>query len=249
MGVNSLQWYYISSLGNEGETIVFNGEEWHHCFHVLRMHTGNHLILCDGKGLCMEGIIQSVSSKEGKVQLLRDVSEEYRNPRSYHVTIGIAPTKNMDRTEFAIEKLVELGADEIYFLDCDHNERSHLRIDRIQKIVIAAAKQSHKILFPVLHGLTRTEKLIERKKEEREHIQFLACHLNDESRSVSENYYRNQDVVLLIGPEGGFSNNELDLMSRHHVKFTQLGPFRLRVETAAIVACAGIHLINQSNNK
>lgn len=249
MGVNSLQWYYISTPANEGETVPFDGDEWHHCFNVMRLKPGDHLILCNGKGACFESIITSASPKEGKVRLLQDVSDHYRNPRQYHVTIAMSPTKNIDRTEFAIEKLVELGVDDIFFLDCDHNERSHLRMDRIEKIIIAAAKQSRKINFPVLHGLTRPEKLIERKKQESEEIRILVCHLSEESKPVSENYYHDQDVVLMIGPEGGFSNNELDLMSRHHVKFTHLGPFRLRVETAAIVACAGIHLINQSNNK
>jgi 16S rRNA (uracil1498-N3)-methyltransferase len=249
MGVNSLPWYYISSLGNEGETVAFDGEEWHHCFHVMRMREGDHLILCNGKGLCMEGYLLYSSSKEGKVQLLRNVTEEFKNPRQYHVTIGMAPTKNMDRTEFAVEKLVELGIDEIFFLDCDHNERSHLRIDRIEKIIIAAAKQSRKIIFPVLHELTKPQKLIERKKQESEQIHILGCHLSDESKPLSENYFAGKNVLLMIGPEGGFSKNELELMSRHHVKFTHLGPFRLRVETAAVVACAGIHLINQSNNK
>src|SRR5688572_28136338 len=247
MGVNSLPWYYLPSIGIEGGTATLEGEEWHHCFHVMRMKQGDHTVLCNGQGLCMEGRITNARSKEGQIELIRDISDHFIPPRNYKVIIGIAPTKNMDRTEFAIEKLVELGVDEVYFLDCDHNERSHLRMDRMQKMVVSAAKQSRKISFPILHELIKPAKMMETKKTENASTQILACHLDPNTLSVSENYLRHQDVVLMIGPEGGFSTKEIEDMTSKNVKFTHLGPFRLRVETAAIVACASIHLINQSN--
>ena len=246
MGVNSLQWCYLPSLGREGQTVILEGEEWHHCQHVMRMRPGDNLILCDGKGNCIEGMIHIAESKEGKIELIRDLSEQFNNPRTYRISIGMAPTKNIDRTEFAVEKLVEIGVDQIYFLDCDNNERTRLRMDRMQKIGIAAAKQSRKTKFTQMFDMMTPAKCIEKFKKEDSGYQMMVCHLDEESKSIPENYLRNSDVLLLIGPEGGFSKKELEEMARQNVSSVHLGPFRLRVETAAIVACAGIHLINQS---
>ncbi len=249
MGVNSLHWYYTPSPLKEGEEITLEGDEWHHCFNVLRMRSGDNIILCDGKGACMEGNIRSASSKEGRVDLTRDLTLIYQNPRPYKVSIGIAPTRNIDRTEFAVEKLVELGIDEICFLDCRHGERPHLRMDRIQKIMIAAAKQSRKITFPLLHDMVAPDKYMDRKKDDLPNALIMACHLDLSNKSISENYLPGMDVVLLVGPEGGFSVEELEMMGRKGAKLVHLGPFRLRVETAAITACAGIHLINEMKSR
>lgn len=246
MGVNSIQWYYMPALAPIGQTAILDGEEWHHCLHVMRMRSGDHLILCDGKGNCMEGIVKTAESKEGEIEFIRDLSNEFKNQRSYRVSIAMAPTKNIDRIEFAVEKLVEIGVDEIYFLNCDHNERTRLRLDRMQKIAIAAAKQSRKLNFTLMFDMMTPAKCIETFKKQYPGKQLMVCHLDEDSKSISENYSPGNDVLLLIGPEGGFSKNELEEMARQNVKSVHLGPFRLRVETAAIVACAGIHLINQS---
>lgn len=241
-----MQWFYMPSLAPVGQTAILDGEEWHHCLHVMRMRPGDPLILCDGKGNCIEGIIRTAEPKEGKVESLRDLSDKFKNPRSYRVSIGMAPTKNIDRTEFAVEKLVEIGVDQIFFLDCDHNERTRLRMDRMQKIAIAAAKQSRKTNFTQMFDMMPPAKSIETFKQEYPGKPMMVCHLDEESKSISENYSPGNDVLLLIGPEGGFSKNELEEMAQQNVKNVRLGPFRLRVETAAIVACAGIHLINQT---
>lgn len=248
MSVNSLQWYHIDSLGAPGDQIVLGGDEWHHSHHVMRHQPGQHIMLCDGKGCCMESRIISSSGKEGKLELLIDHSDQYKDPRTYKISMGIAPTKNIDRIEFAVEKLVEIGIDEICFLDCDHNERTHLRMDRMKKIAVAAAKQSRKAVFPAIENLiTPLEYIVEKKRIESQ-SDILACHLEDLSKSITENYIRGRDVILLIGPEGGFSSRELESMKSHNVKTVLLGPFRLRVETAAIIACAQVHFINQSNS-
>ncbi len=245
MRVNSLHWYYIPSLGNIGDEVILEGDEWHHCLHVLRMQVGSTIILTDGKGNCMEGIIRSTTAKTGRIELTEDLSTVFRNPRQYKVRIGMAPTKNIDRTEYAIEKLTEIGVDEITFLDCHHSERSHLRLDRIQKILVAAAKQSRKTFFPPLSGPVLLAKYIGRIKEEFPQSKILTCHMDAESMSISENYLAGEDVVLLIGPEGGFSATEIEMMKKEQVKLAHLGPFRLRVETAAITAAVTIHLINE----
>src|SRR5215207_4650916 len=105
MGVNSLHWYYVSALGHVGEYVSMTGDEWHHCSHVLRFSSGDHIIVTDGKGKCFEGIIHNTSAKEGSVELIDDRSRNFGTDRAYKVSIGIAPTKNIDRTEFAVEKI------------------------------------------------------------------------------------------------------------------------------------------------
>lgn len=245
MGVNSHHWYYLPTLGEQGEKAELEGDEWHHCYHVMRMRAHDHIIVCNGKGLCYEAMILEATSKNGSLQLVNEISDLFKSPRAYKVIIGLAPTKNIDRTEFAIEKLVEIGVDEITFLDCRHNERTHLRMDRIEKILIAAAKQSKKIIFPVLGELITPIKYVTQNIAKQPEVQILACHPEDQSNPVSENYLPGQDVIVLIGPEGGFSDEEADMLRQADVKMTTLGPFRLRVETAAIVACADIHLLNQ----
>jgi 16S rRNA (uracil1498-N3)-methyltransferase len=249
MGVNSLHWYYLPSLGEPGDVVSLSGDEWHHCYHVVRLTAGDTLILVDGQGSCMEGIIKSTSQHEGTIELTNDRHGEFQNPRNYKLSIGIAPTKNIDRTEFAVEKLVELGVDEICFLDCKHAERKHVRLDRFEKIIVAAAKQSRKIVFPSLIDLTSPEKYILHKRKEQPDLNILCCHLDASGKSVFENYSHSHDVVMLVGPEGGFSIEELEKMNHLGVRMVHLGPFRLRVETAAIVACADIHLINEMNNR
>jgi 16S rRNA (uracil1498-N3)-methyltransferase len=245
MMVNTLPWYYLPSPLSSGTTITLAGDEWHHCHHVLRMKSGNELIICNGSGFCFHGIIRSTAAKEGQIELLEDASASFQSDRTYKVSIGFAPTKNLDRTEFAVEKITELGVEEIFFLQCDHSERTHLRLDRMEKIIIAAAKQSRKLLFPRLSPQVTLKQVIARKSSERL-TEYICCHLANPSRSIAQNYLPMSDVCILVGPEGGFSEKEITEM-RDQVKFVHLGPHRLRVETAVITACANIHLLNEMN--
>ena len=249
MGVNSLQWYYVPTLVKDEFLVTIDGDEWHHCYNVVRLRENDMLIVCNGKGVCFEGKIEKATAKSGQIRLTRDISDDFQHSRNYHIHIAVAPTKNIDRIEFAIEKLVEIGIDEITFLDCDHNERTHLRMDRMEKIVISACKQSRKIFFPVLHDMTTPIKCIEGVKRDSDTSKILCCHLDESSGSFSENYSEGENVVVLIGPEGGFSDAEIAMMKLNSVNVIHLGPHRLRVETAAIVACADIHLLNQLNTK
>ncbi len=249
MGVNSLQWYHTPLLTPTSDEVILEGDEWHHCFNVNRMRARQKLIVCNGKGLCFEGEIRSTSSKEGRITLLKDLSAHFLISRLYKIYIGIAPTKNIDRTEFAIEKLVELGVDEICFLECHHGERTHLRRDRFQKIIISASKQSRKLNFPTLKALQSPTSFVADKRNVNGDIRILACHLDETSHSMSENYLAGEDVVIMIGPEGGFSTDEVKMMQEKKAKLVHLGPYRLRVETAAITACAHIHLLNEIKSR
>ena len=245
MGVNSLPWYFLPTLEETDTTVSLAGDEWHHCYHVLRMGEGDMLLLFNGSGVCMAGMIKTATKNEGLIELTKDHTASFQGLRSYKLTIAFAPTKNIDRTEFAVEKLVELGVDEICFLDCDHSERAHLRLDRMEKIVLSAAKQSRKARLPVLRDLISPNRLITHFKNEQPDTQVFCCHLDNSSSPLVENYIPPHDVLMLIGPEGGFSVEETEQMAMRGGKMVTIGPYRLRVETAAVAACSAIHLLNE----
>jgi len=245
MSVNSLPWAYLAALDAASTSVSLAGDEWHHCYNVLRMGEGDGILLFNGAGLCMEGYIRVATKNEGLIELTGDLSSSFLVPRPYKLIIAFAPTKNIDRTEFAVEKLVELGVDEIYFLDCDHSERTHLRIDRMEKIVLSAAKQSRKALLPTLKDQISPTLLITHFKKEKPGAQIFCCHLDDTSVPLHQNYLPDHDVLMLIGPEGGFSKEETEQMTLRGAHMVTIGPYRLRVETAAITACASIHLLNE----
>ena len=164
----------------------------------------------------------------------------------------IAPTKNIDRTELAIEKCVEMGVDELTLVLCEHSERKTVNMERLQKILVSAAKQSLKTRFPILHPLTKmTELQIEGDK-------FIAHCMSDEEDASLQAHYRSSDskhalqneivrghqTTVLIGPEGDFSPEEVQWAIQSGYVPVSLGAARLRTETAAIVACHTVVLMN-----
>ena len=245
MGLDSLSWFYVPSDLNPSSTIPLEGEEWHHCHHVMRLATGDSLILFNGQGKCVSGRIDQVNRNHGIIDIDEDVSLNFEIPRPYRIHIGMALTKNFDRIEFAVEKLTELGVDGIYILDCEHSERAHMRMDRIQKCVISAAKQSRKIHLPAIHPLQSPLSLTKHFVSAHPSTSIFACHLDDGSKSLVDTYQKGQDVLLLIGPEGGFSNEETEQLKNVGATMVTLGSYRLRVETAAIRSCTTIHVLNE----
>lgn len=244
MSVNSLPWCYLETLGPSDKIVSLKGDEWHHCHNVLRIGVGENILLFNGNGLCMEGTITVAGKQEGQIELTKDLTTAFQTSRTYKLTIAFAPTKNIDRTEFAVEKLVELGVDQIILLDCEHSERSHIRLDRMEKIILSACKQSRKIFIPGIRNLVSPTILTTQYKQEQPTGQVFCCHLENASVPLNENYLMSSDVLMLIGPEGGFSNEEIEHMSLRGATMVTLGPYRLRVETAAIAACTTIHILN-----
>lgn len=247
MSVHALPWYYANPLPSLKERVLLQGEEWHHAAHVLRMHEHDHLILFDGKGKCIEGRLSGMSRSEGEIEFLSDRTDDFQTVGDLRINIAFAPTKNIDRTEFAVEKIMELGVHAIYFLDCQNSERNVLRIDRLEKIVIAAAKQSRKLFLPQLHEMIKPASLLQQIRSHQPDTTILCMHLDEEAQPLPRNYEGQNDVLILIGPEGDFSKNELEEIKSNGGKMTSLGPHRLRVETAVIGACANINLLHSLN--
>ena len=230
-------------------------EESQHCIQVLRTTAGKHIMLTDGQGTIYEA---EVTEPHRKHCAFRIVREEHPTPlHEGHVHIAIAPTKHMDRLEWMIEKCTEMGVDEITPVLCRFSERKTLNMERIEKIMVSAAKQSLKATFPTLHPLTPLQDFIAATQADDKLIAH--CMSDDaENADIQHNYAasadknalqhcirRGKSVVILIGPEGDFSPEEVRQALDHGWRPVSLGKARLRTETAGIVACHTALLLNE----
>ncbi|MFD2999120.1 16S rRNA (uracil(1498)-N(3))-methyltransferase [Pontibacter toksunensis] len=218
---------------------VLSEEESKHCTRVLRLGQGDTVYLVDGVGGMFTAIIQDANQKKCQLQVIDKQIEYGKLPYITH--IAVAPTKNMDRMEWFIEKAVEIGVSEITFLLCEHSERRQLRLDRLEKIAISAMKQSQKGYLPLLNELTPYYRFI--KKALPEHT-FIAHLEDDATKSIKDYYKPNNPHCILIGPEGDFSNAEIAAAYEAGIKPVTLGNSRLRTETAALVACHTLNVLH-----
>ena len=220
-------------------------EESAHCVRVLRYSAGDEILITDGRGTTYTARITNPHPKHCDFEIIS--SEKQEPHHAFHLHIAIAPTKNIERMEWAVEKCVEIGVDEITPLLCRFSERKQLRIDRLEKIILSAAKQSLTPYLPVLHDLTPYEDFI-KSQESRVKSQeqnFIAHCYKDEKRLLKDEIEQGRDVLVLIGPEGDFSEQEVaDALAAGFIPVS-LGNSRLRTETAAVVACHTAVLINE----
>lgn len=216
-------------------------EEAAHCLRVLRLSVGDEIMLTDGKGYYYKALISSISGKHCFYSVLERTFQEplWKG----HLHLAMAPTKNMDRTEWFVEKAVEIGVDEISFLNCRFSERKVIKLERIDKIVTSAIKQSLKARKPVLNEMVPFEKFV---KMPYAGDKFIA-HCNPGKKEILKDCLGNaNDVLVLIGPEGDFSSEEVCLAQENGFRPISLGPSRLRTETAALVACHLMNLFHQN---
>jgi 16S rRNA (uracil1498-N3)-methyltransferase len=230
--------FYTPDL--DPEFFSLSEEETRHITKVLRLTEGDHIFLTDGRGTLCEAIILNAQSKKCLVQC-GPIKHEY-DKRNFHLHIAIAPTKNIDRFEWFLEKATEIGIDEITPLFCSHSERSHLKIERLQKVLIAAIKQSLKAYLPKLNEPVDFSKFITKKFNGEKFIGY--CETGDEVE-LQKVYKKGSDSLILIGPEGDFSPEEIENAKKQEFIPISLGKSRLRTETAGIVACHTINLLNR----
>ena len=217
---------------------IFEEEEARH-IRVLRKKAGDILHFVDGVGGMYRGEIMEVHKKQCTLSILEH--HPAYNQRKVHLHIAIAPTKNIARLEWFLEKATEIGIDEITPLRCERSERKKIRTDRLNKILMSAMKQSVKAYLPKLNELTDYQSFI---KQEREGAQFIAYCNDDALSHLKKEYSPSENVTILIGPEGDFSQKEISLALGNGFKGISLGASRLRTETAGIVACHIIDLMN-----
>lgn len=231
--------FYAPNIATEP---VLPDEESNHCVQVLRRAAGDEILVTDGVGQLYHCVVTNPHRKHCEVRI-----ERVETPEALHegwIHIGIAPTKNIDRTEWAIEKCVEMGADEITLLLCDHSERKTVNLERLQKIVVSAAKQSLKTRFPILHPLTKmTDLQIDGDKFIAHCIEGYKA--TDDKRALKDKVVRGHKTTVLIGAEGDFSPAEVAWALSKGYEPVSLGAARLRTETAAVVACCTSVLINE----
>jgi 16S rRNA (uracil1498-N3)-methyltransferase len=217
-------------------------EESGHCVRVLRYSAGDEILITDGKGTTYTARITNPHPKHCDFEIL--TAEKQEPHHAFHLHIAIAPTKNIERLEWAIEKCVEIGVDEITPLLCRFSERKQLRTDRLEKIILSAAKQSLTPYLPVLHELTPYEEFISGQRSEVSVQKFIAHCYKEDKRVLKDEIERGRDVLVMIGPEGDFSEQEVaDALASGFVPVS-LGNSRLRTETAGVVACHTAVLIN-----
>ncbi len=224
----------------EGEYYTLSPEESKHCVRVLRMEAGEPVVLVDGRGNWCEGVIDRADAKGCRVRIVKTVADYGR--RSFRLHLAVAPTKNTDRIEWMLEKCTEMGIDEITLLNTEHSERKTVKEERLEKVIIAAMKQSLKSFLPKLNPMVSFKEFVAACSESCKFITH--CHEGEKKR-LDEIYIPGEDVVILVGPEGDFSIGEVELAERAGFLPVTLGTSRLRTETAGIVACHSINFINK----
>lgn len=214
-------------------------EEAAHAVRVLRLQPGEEVTLTDGKGHFYRA---EISIADKKHCLVRVLEKQLQAPLwKNHIHLAVAPTKNMDRMEWLAEKATEIGLDEITFLDCRYSERKVIKTERIEKILVSAIKQSLKARLPLLHSMTDFKQFVAQPFSGQK---FIAHCYKEERQELKDIIHSGEDAVVLIGPEGDFSEEEVSLALSHGFIPITLGPSRLRTETAALVA---VHIINLLN--
>jgi 16S rRNA (uracil1498-N3)-methyltransferase len=221
-------------------TISFPEEESKHIVRVLRMKEGDSFCVTDGNGSLYDAELIDAHPKRAMANL-----SNQRNGydiREFKVSIAIAPTKLNERTEWFLEKATEIGVDEVKLFSSYHSERRVANVDRFKKIVISAMKQSVKSKMPIVEDMVSFDKLV---KQNYDGQKFIAWIDDDIKEQLCDLYKKGENALVLIGPEGGFSKEEVALAKENGFVPVSLGEARLRTETAAVVACHTIQLINQ----
>ncbi len=214
-------------------------EEARHAVSVLRLRAGDRIGLLDGKGTRAEAGIIAVSKHSCAVRILS--REHLANERSARIHIAVAPTKQMERFEWMLEKCTEIGVDRITPLITERTERTKLRRDRLERVLISAIKQSQRAWLPQLDEMTTVNDLISGRIPAQRF--FGWC--EGEHAPLSRTYAPTADAIMFAGPEGDFTHEEAAILREHSFAAVSLGGARLRTETAAIAACAWMNFAQQ----
>ena len=233
-----MQLFYVPNIS--GDEVILNETESKHAVRVLRLTEGTTVQLVDGIGGFYDAEIMDANPKKCQLKIKKTLREFGK--KNFRIHMAIAPTKNIDRFEWFLEKATEIGVDEITPMLCEHSERKVIKSERLEKILVSAMKQSVKAYLPILHKMTSFNDIISTSFIKNKFI----AHCNAGEKSHLKNEIRKgEDVLILIGPEGDFSPEEVSLAKKEGFKEISLGNSRLRTETAGIVACHIVNLLNE----
>jgi len=227
-----MQLFYCPELLNDASFL--SKEESSHCFKVLRKKVGDHIHVIDGVGGFYEAEITIASQKK----VIFNVIKKWNQPqRPYSLHLAIAPTKNNDRFEWFLEKATEIGVDEVTPIICEHSVRRIIKNERMEKIIVSAAKQSIKSMLPKINKITSFNDFI--IKNHNTQCYIAHCLPYKKKKFINE---VDSNSTILIGPEGDFSSLEVEMAIKNNFIPVSLGTSRLRSETAGVIACNTIAL-------
>lgn len=221
------------------ESFRLNREESKHLIKVLRMQKGDKVLFTNGKGYFFDCTITDANPNG----CLLDVTEKQsdKETRNFKLHMAVAPTKNINRFEWFLEKATEIGVEQITPLICEHSERKDVKTDRLERVLVAAMKQSLKAYLPQLDEPVTFRKFISQPFDGDKFIAYISDEVTVE---LSHIYKKGRNALLLIGPEGDFSPEEVNLAVAAGFVPVKLGPSRLRTETAAVAGCHTLNLLN-----
>lgn len=223
-----------------GDYATLSAEESKHCTRVLRMGLGDEMLLTSGDGVMCRACVCSPDDKACEVQIIERMTNYACRP--FHLQIAVAPTKNTARIEWFVEKAVEIGIDRITPVICDHSERCILKTERLEKIALSAMKQSLKASKPMID---EPVKLIDFLQEPFDGQRFVCYCSGDERHTLHQLYTPHNNALVLIGPEGDFSEREISTALHNGFLPVTLGSCRLRTETAALYATTALNFLNE----
>ena len=229
--------FYFPDLSEN--IVLFDEDESKHAVRVLRLVVGAEVMLVDGKGTRAFAKVSEDHPKRCALEITERKKET--TDRDFRLHIAIAPTKNLDRLEWFIEKATEIGIDSIILISCDHSERFTVKVDRMEKVTVAAIKQSQQSWLPEVKGVIPFKDFISTIPGTAQ--KFIAHCAEGEKISLKNNIKPEGDIYILIGPEGDFSGDEIKLAIEKGIIPITLGERRLRTETAALVAAMTVNLV------
>ena len=235
-----MQIFYTPDIDSSADQYFLSEEESKHCIRVLRLEQNASVQLVDGKGCFYTAVIKEANAK-GTLLEIKSKIPAFRQ-RNHYLHIALAPTKNLDRMEWFLEKATEIGIDEISFIICRHSERREIKTERLDKIIVAAMKQSVKAYHPVLNEALNFDTFIAKPFDGQKFIAH--CHEGNET-GINAGFKRCGRYQILIGPEGDFTGEEVHQAFGYGFKQVTLGNSRLRTETAALEACFEVNFLNR----
>jgi 16S rRNA (uracil1498-N3)-methyltransferase len=219
---------------------ILSAEESNHAVRVLRLSVGHTIGIIDGKGHYHQAVIRDAHKKKVLFEIR---STAFQAQPNVYVHVAIAPTKNMDRLMFCLEKCIEIGIQRITPLLCANSERKHINQEKLIKHALSAAKQSGQLHLPIIDSLAPFTSFIHSDLPD---AQYVIAHCEDDQtkRALKDVFQVDKNIVILIGPEGDFTPEEINLAIEHNFQPVSLGDSRLRTETAGIVACHTVRLLS-----
>lgn len=234
-----MQLFFNPNIDEATQSFSFDKEESRHIIKVLRKKDSDILHVTNGSGLLFETQITLASDSKCTVEVISITNAE--KPK-FHLHLAVAPTKMNDRFEWFLEKATEIGIQEITPIFCDRSERKVINRDRFEKIILSAMKQCNETFLPKLNEAISFKEFV---KQQKNGLQLIAHCEETDKKSLKEVLKPNEDVTILIGPEGDFSEKEIALALENKYKPVMLGNTRLRTETAAVVACHSVVFFNE----